>query len=595
MPRDPRAEHRRRIDTWSDEIARGVRQYLLISNSRLALAVVIAFLAWQAFVSNRVAAFWPLLATTGFVGLAILHARVQLRIDRARRARQLYERGMARLDAKWAGSGPDGARFLDGHPFARDLDLFGPASLFQLLHTARTEAGEDVLAAWLGAGSGLVDIRARQEAVAELVPKIDFREDLAVLAAETDVGRTGALAAWAAAAPAGLTPLHAIVHGLCAAVCVLVAVLVWWEKIPASLLVLWILIQTGISAIWGKQVHLVVSRVDTAAHDLALLAGLLARIEREPAVAPCLRALRDALITEGVPPSRRIARFERLVAFLDQSTRNQLFVPIAFFLLLRAQAAVAIDRWHAAHGRAIAEWLRVVGEMEALSALAMFAYEHPADPFPVLLESAAVFDATALGHPLIDEKAAVRNDVRLGGTHPRALIVSGSNMSGKSTMLRAVGVNVVLALAGAPVRAASLTLSRLAIGATIRVDDSLQAGQSRFYAEILRLRSIVDEARGARPLVFLLDEILGGTNSYDRRIGAEAVLRVLVDSGAIGLITTHDLALTELASRLGPRVDNVHFEDRIENGLMVFDYRMRPGVVERSNAIALMRTIGLEV
>jgi CBS domain-containing protein len=595
MPRDPRAEYRRRIDTWSDEIARGARQYLLISNSRLVLAVVIAFLAWQAFVSNRVAAFWPLLATTGFVGLAILHARVQLRIDRTRRARQLYERGMARLDAKWAGSGPDGARFLDGHPFARDLDLFGPASLFQLLHTARTEAGEDVLAAWLSAGSGLVGIRARQEAVAELVPKIDFREDLAVLAAETDVGRTGAWAAWAAAAPAGLTPLHAIVHGLCAAVCVLVAVLVWWEKIPASLLVLWILIQTGISAIWGKQVHLVVSRVDTAAHDLALLAGLLARIEREPAVAPCLRALRDALITEGVPPSRRIARFERLVAFLDQSTRNQLFVPIAFFLLLRAQAAVAIDGWHAAHGRAIAEWLRVVGEMEALSALATFAYEHPADPFPVLVESAAVFDATALGHPLIDEKAAVRNDVRLGGTHPRALIVSGSNMSGKSTMLRAVGVNVVLALAGAPVRAASLTLSRLAIGATIRVDDSLQAGQSRFYAEILRLRSIVDEARGARPLVFLLDEILGGTNSYDRRIGAEAVLRVLVDSGAIGLITTHDLALTELASRLGPRVDNVHFEDRIENGLMVFDYRMRPGVVERSNAIALMRTIGLEV
>jgi CBS domain-containing protein len=595
MPRDPRAEYRRRIEFWSDEIARADRQYLLISNSRLVLAAVIAFLAWQAFVSYRIAPIWPLLATTGFVGLAILHARMQLRIDRARRARQLYERGMARLDARWAGSGPDGARFLEGHPFARDLDLFGPASLFQLLHTARTEAGEDVLAAWLSAGSGLVDIRARQDAVAELVPKIDFREDLAVLAAETDVGRTGALAAWAAETPAGLTPLHSIVHGLCAAVCVLVAVLVWWEKIPSSLLVLWILIQTGISAIWGKQVHLVVSRVDTAAHDLALLSGLLARIEREPPVAPRLRALREVLITEGVLPSRRIARFERLVAFLDQSTRNQLFVPIAFVLLLRSQAAVAIDRWHAAHGPAIAEWLRVVGEMEGLSALATFAYEHPADPFPVLVEDAAGFAATALGHPLIDETVAVRNDVRLGGTHPRALIVSGSNMSGKSTMLRAVGVNVVLALAGAPVRAASLTLSRLAIGATIRVDDSLQAGQSRFYAEILRLRSIVDEARGGRPLVFLLDEILGGTNSYDRRIGAEAVLRLLVESGAIGLITTHDLALTELAPRLGPRVDNVHFEDRIENGLMVFDYRMRPGVVERSNAIALMRTIGLDV
>ena len=162
-------------------------------------------------------------------------------------------------------------------------------------------------------------------------------------------------------------------------------------------------------------------------------------------------------------------------------------------------------------------------------------------------------------------------------------------------MLRAVGVNVVLALAGAPVRAASLTLSLLAIGATIRIEDSLQEGHSRFYAEILRIRQIVDLARGARPLLFLLDEILGGTNSYDRRIGAEAIVRVLIDAGAVGLITTHDLALTELAAQLGPGVANVHFEDRIENGSMVFDYRMRPGVVERSNALALMRAVGLEV
>ena len=222
-------------------------------------------------------------------------------------------------------------------------------------------------------------------------------------------------------------------------------------------------------------------------------------------------------------------------------------------------------------------------------------YEHPADPFPVLVEDGAVFDADALGHPLIGERVAVRNDVRLGGSAPRALIVSGSNMSGKSTLLRAVGVNVVLALAGAPVRAASVTMSRLALGATLRVDDSLQAGHSRFYAEILRIRAIVDLVRGPQPSLFLLDEIFGGTNSHDRRIGAEAIVRVLVDGGAIGLVTTHDLALTELAAGLNGRVANVHFEDRIENGAMVFDYRMRPGVVERSNALELMRAVGLSV
>jgi DNA mismatch repair ATPase MutS len=263
-------------------------------------------------------------------------------------------------------------------------------------------------------------------------------------------------------------------------------------------------------------------------------------------------------------------------------------------LFLRSQLAVAIDRWHASYGTAVGEWLRVVGELEALAALATYAYEHPSDPFPVFAEG-TLFDAAALGHPLLSEAVSVRNDVLLGGGGPRVLIVSGSNMSGKSTLLRAIGVNVVLAQAGAPVRAASLRLSPLAIGATLRVEDSLQAGQSRFYAEILRIRAIVERARGPVPALFLLDEILHGTNSYDRRIGAEAIIRALVGAGAIGLVTTHDLALTELAATLGAAAANVHFEDRLENGVMVFDYRMRPGVVEHSNALALMRAVGLDV
>ncbi len=198
------------------------------------------------------------------------------------------------------------------------------------------------------------------------------------------------------------------------------------------------------------------------------------------------------------------------MTLLDHMTLNLWFMPIDKLLLVRGQMAVAIDRWHASYGPAVGAWLRAVGDVEALSALATYAYEHPADPFPDLVESGALFDATALGHPLIDERVAVRNDVRLGGPHPRALIVSGSNMSGKSTLLRAVGVNVCLALAGAPVRAANATMSSLSLGATIRVDDSLQAGQSRFYAEILRIRAIVDRARGTRPLLFLpFDEIPG--------------------------------------------------------------------------------------
>jgi DNA mismatch repair ATPase MutS len=325
------------------------------------------------------------------------------------------------------------------------------------------------------------------------------------------------------------------------------------------------------------------------------MAELLERAEREPLAAPRLSAVQAALQTGGVRASRAIRSLTQLVSLHESSMHNLLFMPFTMALLVPDQLAIAIDRWHARHGPAVADWMRAVGELEALSAIATYAYEHPADPFPEIVDGGPIFHATALGHPLMTDDVSVRNDVTLGGDAPHVIVVSGSNMSGKSTLLRAIGTNVVLALAGGPVRAAALRLSPLAIGATLRIEDSLEAGHSRFYAEIVRIRSIVDIARGPIPLLFLLDEILHGTNSYDRRIGAEGIVRALAGYGAIGLITTHDLALTELPSLLGTKAVNMHFEDRLEGGVMVFDYRMRPGVVEHSNALALMRAIGLDV
>jgi DNA mismatch repair ATPase MutS len=207
-------------------------------------------------------------------------------------------------------------------------------------------------------------------------------------------------------------------------------------------------------------------------------------------------------------------------------------------------------------------------------------------------DRAAALGGVAIRHPLLAR--AVANDVALGGDAPHVLLVSGSNMSGKSTYLRTVGTNVVLALAGAPVRARRLALTPLRVGATLRIQDSLQAGKSRFYAEITRLKELADLAEGDLPLLFLLDEILHGTNSHDRRIGAEAIVRGLVARGAIGLVTTHDLALTELAGG-GALLANAHFEDQVRDGEIAFDYTLRPGVVTHSNAIALMRAVGLRV
>jgi hypothetical protein len=605
---DPRSEYGNRIARWSVAIGRGDRTHLLVSNLRLAIATAAAIMAWLAFVPESIPGWSIAVPIAGFLVLAVVHARVLQRNERARRARRWYERGFERIEGRWAQSGPDGARFLEGHPYAHDLDLFGPASLFQFLHNVRTEAGEETLAQWLREPAAADDIRARQNAVAELTPRLDFREDLAVLAAEAQVGRTTALFAWATGRPAGLTVGAAVALAICSAISLLLVVGAALEvravmagepspgRVTLLAVVVWLAIQLAFASIWRRKVDTALQHIDAAAYELNLLRELLRRVERERFDSPRLEELHRSLTTDDVPASTRVGRLLSLVSILDSFSLNLLMMPIGRLLLVRSQTAAAIDRWRTAHGPLLADWLRAIGELEALGSFAAYSFEHPADPFPSLRDDSVepVYEARALRHPLILETVAVPNDVSLGGAAPHVLIVSGSNMSGKSTLLRAVGVNAVLAMAGAPVRAAAMTISHLTLGATLRVDDSLQEGHSRFYSEILRIRDIVTSARG-RPLLFLLDEILHGTNSHDRRIGAGAIVRALVDARAIGLVTTHDLSLTELTDSLEGRAANVHFEDRLEDGRMVFDYQMREGVVERSNALALMRAIGLDV
>jgi len=592
---EPRAEYEARLGRWRERLADLDRRHLHLSNARLAAAAVIAILLWLAFGRAAISPWWLVAGAVGFGVLAIVHARALQRIERGQRAAALYDRALERLSGRWQGKGRDGDRFLGDHPYARDLDLFGHASLFELLNTARTEAGEETLASWLRRGAAIDEVLARQAAVEELRPKLDFREDLAVLAAEGEVSRTGALARWSTIEPVGFSRVVPAVLGACAAVAVALAALAFFEIVPWTIVIGWLFVEYGLVRIWRRKLQLVIEHVGQPVDDLALLAELLSRIDREPAAAPRLIALKSALSSHGTSAPRAIARLTQLVSLRESSMHNLLFAPFTAALLVPDQLTLAIDRWHAGHGQAVEGWLRVVGELEAFSALATYAFERPSDPFPSIVAAGAIFDAAGLAHPLIPDETAVRNDVTLGDGGPRIVVLSGSNMSGKSTLLRAVGVNVVLALAGAPVRATRLRLSPLRIGATLRVSDSLDEGQSRFYAEILRIRAIVDAARGPHPLLFLLDEILHGTNSHDRRIGAEAIVAALGAAGAIGFVTTHDLALTELPPRMGVAAINMHFEDRIENGRIVFDYRLRPGVVEHSNALALMRAVGLKV
>ena len=594
MPSDPRHEYAQRLEMRRAGVARQDRRHRTIANLRLLVFVIAAILAWLAWGRGVLHAFWLALPAGAFACLVLMHDHV-LRARRAsERAVAYYQKALARLDGKWTGQGETGERFLDpSHPYAEDLDLFGPGSLFELLSTARTRRGEEILAAWLLAPADPTVLRARHQALAELGPMLDLREDLAVLGEDVRSGvHPEALAAWGEA-PTLLPSRRARILAFLIA-CLTVAAAVAWAALGLrDLFFVMIAADAIFIARFRRVVQRVVEAVEQPAHDLALLAQVLARLERERFTAPRLVELRAALDVEGRPASARIARLNRLLELLD-SRDNVVIRVVGPLLLWTEQLAFALEAWRRLSGPALRRWLAAAGEIEALCALAAYAWEHPADAFPEFASGPACFDGDGLAHPLLDESRAVRNSVQLGGGL-RVLIVSGSNMSGKSTLLRTVGVNLVLAQAGAPVRARRLRLSPWALGASIRTLDSLRGGTSRFYAEITRLQQIMKLTAGPLPVLFLLDELLHGTNSHDRRIGGEAIVRGLVERGAMGLLTTHDLALAHIAEALAPRAANVHFQDSLENGRMTFDYRLHPGVVEKSNALELMRSVGLDV
>ncbi len=589
---EPRIEYARRIEARLAEAAWQMQRFRWVGVVRLVMLAALLVLAW--FVFKGLSAWWFLPPFVIFLALALVQQRITAARRRCERAAALYEQGLARLADRWAGKGATGERFLHGsHPYAEDLDLFGPGSLFELLSSARTRVGEETLAHWLLTPAAPDVIRARQSAVVELRPRLDLREDLALLGERIHSGEDAqALTVWAAAPPWPISRAMRVT-ALLLALLTLLTLILWLAGFGWLPFLVALLVRQVFAFSLRAPVQRVISSVDGPGRDLALLSEVLSRLERERFSSSRLIQLRSALDVEGKAPSQQIARLNRLIELLD-SRRNLFFAPLATILLWPVQCAIAIERWRQSSGPAVARWLAAVGELEALSSLAAYSYEHPHDPFPELVPGAARFEGEGLGHPLLPEARNVRTTLRLS-EEPSVLIVSGSNMSGKSTLLRTVGTNTVLALAGAPVRAHRLRLSPLQVGASIRIQDSLQAGASRFYAEITRLRQIVELTKATPPVLFLLDEILHGTNSHDRRIGAEGVVRGLIERDAIGLVTTHDLALTRIADELSSRAANVHFEDHLEGGQMTFDYLLRPGVLQRSNALELMRSVGLEV
>jgi hypothetical protein len=559
----------------------------------IKLLIVLSVLAILAvsLTSHTLSLLWLLPSAIAFIALEFAHSHVLGARDRCAVLISFYQRALARLNNQWQGTGESGEAFLDpAHPYARDLDIFGKGSLFELLCTARTSAGQQILADWLQQPASLDEISARQQAITELNPQLDLRAQLAVLAhGVRSKVRPAALTFWAEAPPV-LNPKPARFIALFLCLLWLSTIVIWaiWNLWEFTLLI------AAVNLIAHSRFKPHIERIVAAEQfedDLQLLAAVLHLIETNPFSSPRLIKLKSALSTAGVPPSHSIHKLRRLIESLE-SRRNLALAPMDPFVLWSAQLAFAIELWRQKIGPTIRSWLAAVGEMEALMSLATFAYEHPADVFPEFTPGPAFYQAEALAHPLLPSQHAVANDLTLGDAF-RVIIISGPNMAGKSTLIRAIGINAVLAQCGAPVRARKLRLSQLQLAASICILDSLQGGVSRFYAEISRLKLMVELTQGPLPVLFLLDELLGGTNSHDRRIGAEAIVKILVEKNAIGLLTTHDLALTRMADDMNGQARNFHFEDRLEHNQLHFDYKLTPGVAQSSNALNLMRSIGL--
>jgi energy-coupling factor transporter ATP-binding protein EcfA2 len=603
---EPRLSYETRLSSARVGYERVDARWNLVANARLiAFLVAVAAAAWGLW--GRVAVGWALAGFLlgVFVVLAIYHARLERQRARLVTLRAIQEEALARLDRRWSDLPiswvpevpPD-------HPYAGDLDIVGRASLFQLLDTTATPMGRENLADWLLTLADPVVATARQGAVAELAPLIDLRQEIELRGRATSGADTDPepFLTWAED-PHGLGDRAWLrwVAWLGPITIVVLGIADLSGAIPAPLWGLPLLVNLLVGATAARRVYTTIAEVVTGQHAIAAYAGQLEVLATADFADSALRHLQERLGTGKRGSPAMLRRLGRLTGMAIPPS-SVLYVPIQALTLWDVHVLFALEHWKREGGREARRWLATLGEAEALAALAGLRHDNPDWTFPTIEQEGDTYRAALLGHPLLGGDMRVRNDVTIGppGTF---LLVTGSNMSGKSTLLRAIGVNAVLAQAGGPVCATALALPPVALWTSARVQDSLERGVSFFLAELQRLKLIVDAAtrsqqQGGPRVMYLLDEILQGTNTAERSVAARRVIAYLVDQGAIGAVSTHDLALAD-DPRLVQSAVTVHFTDTVGEGPdvppMSFDYRLRPGVATTTNALRLMRLIGLEL
>lgn len=506
-----------------------------------------------------------------------------------------FERGIARVTGAWIGKGRSGEEFARTHHlYQDDLNIFGTGSLFELLCTTRTRVGAERLASYLLDAPEPEETKLRQEAVKELVNATALREQAACLGKYTlqDCDREtfeGLLNLPVSTASYTLRGMLLVSSSTCFIVGLGIfakAMLwtIWWP-----LLVLLVLVQLSIAGIFLKRTRPQIAQVRQLTESFTVLRQGLELMEVQQFQSTKLRSLTEGVRKQG--GAQAVRQLEKLSRAFDQRDKA-LFHYLSLLLAVGTQLVFAVEQWSTEHQHNFTSWLDAWAEFEALQALATYAYERPYCTFPEFVESPSVVEVEQLGHPLLSDDVSVCNDVSFNRTS-RFYLVSGSNMSGKSTFLRTIGLNVVVALAGGPVRGKSARLSHLTVCASLAITDSLTEGRSKFLAEVERVSETIRCTQEGKAVLFLIDEILSGTNSLDRRVAAEAVIKKLIDGGAVGALSTHDLALTAIAEDSACGGVLVHMESDNPDDPLDFDYLLKPGVSRRSSALAILRMMGV--
>ena len=602
--------HERRLLRWSarHEAAEASSGRLALARLVAAVLAVAALVAsWRIPVHRGEMAALAGAAAFVFVALVALHRRVHLRVKRLAARREVVRREHVRASGRWRELEADGSGLAGESTLAEDLQLVGHGSLLQAINRCATPQGELRLARLLLAGVPASDLQSRQAAVAELMSRRGFRERLQAegLLSRGDRGDVGALSASLLApswhdARRWVAPLAAAGVVLTLAQGALGAA----SGLPT---LFWpcVAVQAVIAAALARRLAAESAGLLRREREVAAWSAMVAVVERTRFRSALLVRLRADIAGTGTGTgaggTRASSDLARLAGILDAlGLRGSLMHPVLSALLMWDVLWTArLASWRRECGPSAIAWLAALAELEALASLGGHAASLETPTFPDVSPEGPPFEAEAMTHPLLDPRTSVANDLRLEGG-ARVLLLSGSNMSGKSTLLRAAGCNAVLALAGGAVHARRLRLRPCALVTSIQVRDDLEQGVSLFYAEVLRLRVILDAVdaadsdAGALPALVLIDEVLRGTNTRERLVAGRSVVARLARSRSAGIVTSHDLALTELEGRV-PGVTNAHLREEIEGGRMTFDYHVRPGPVLTTNALAILKLEGIDL